>query len=230
MEILGVRVDNLDKNEILARVSIFLQSGKFHQVATVNPEFILTAQQDEEFKNILNSCDLNIADGAGLELACWKNGERLRARLAGADLLPEVLKIAQAQKLRVFVAINDDGLSHLEEVIEAVRADFEGLDVHGAELGKYSRNYAIDNADILFCNYGAPDQEKFIKSVKSDTIRLAIGVGGSFEYLTGKLKRAPVWMRNCGLEWLWRLMQQSRRWRRIWSAVVVFPIRILFSK
>lgn len=230
MEILGVRIDNLSKDEILARVSIFLQQKGIHQIATVNPEFILLSQNDDDFRKILGSCDLNVADGFGLNLAFWKKGERLKIRLAGADLMLEILKIAQAQKLRLFVAISDTGLSHLDEVIRAMQAKFEGLEVHGAEIGKDSRNYAIDNSDILFCNFGAPDQERFIKSVKSDTIRLAIGVGGSFDFLTGRLKRAPVWMRQCGLEWLFRLIQQPRRWKRIWNAVVVFPIKVLFSK
>lgn len=225
-----MRVDNLTKAEVLEKIGLFLGEPKFHQIATVNPEFILHAQQDTNFKKILNATDLNVADGFGLNLAFWKKGERLKARIAGADLLLDILKIAQAQKLSVFLAINKDGLYSLEEVKSALEGQFEGLEVVGQELLKSERNLDIDKGEILLCNFGAPDQEKFLKSVKSDTIRLAIGVGGSFDFLTGKLKRAPRWMRQIGLEWLFRLIQQPRRFKRIWNAVVIFPIKILFSK
>lgn len=230
MDILGVRVDNLARAEVLKKINLFLKEPKFHQVTTINPEFILAAQKDVEFKNILNAANLNLADGFGLKLAFWKKGERLKARMAGADLLPEILRIAQAQKLGVFLAINKDGLSSLEEVKNALEARFEGLEVSGNELSKSERNLNIDKGEILLCNFGAPDQEKFLKSVKSDRIRLAIGVGGSFDFLTGKVRRAPLWMRQIGLEWLWRFIQQPRRFRRIWNAVVMFPIKIIALK
>jgi N-acetylglucosaminyldiphosphoundecaprenol N-acetyl-beta-D-mannosaminyltransferase len=92
--------------------------------------------------------------------------------------------------------------------------------------------YNIQNTkyEILFCNFGAPHQEKFLNSLKSAKIRLAMGVGGSFDYVTGKLQRAPRAMRIFGLEWLWRLILQPKRWRRIWNAVIVFPIKIILFK
>lgn len=228
--ILGVRVDNLTRAEVLEKINLFLDEPRTHQVATVNPEFILQARRDEDFKNILNSTDLNLADGFGLNLAFWKKGERLRARMAGADFMLDILQIAQARKLRVFLAINKDGLSSLEGVKNALESRFEGLEADGKELSKSERNLDIDNYDILLCNFGAPDQEKFIKSLKSARIRLAIGVGGSFDFLTGKLQRAPLWMRRIGLEWLFRLVQQPRRIKRIWNAVIIFPLKVIFSK
>jgi len=86
---------------------------------------------------------------------------------------------------------------------------------------------------IVFANFGAPYQEKFLnslKSAKNSKMRLVMGVGGSFDYLTGKIRRAPVFTRKIGLEWLWRLIQQPRRIKRIWNAVIIFPIKIIFQK
>ncbi|TAK96937.1 WecB/TagA/CpsF family glycosyltransferase [Patescibacteria group bacterium] len=230
MHILDIRVDNFSKEELLAKVSGFLNEPKFHQIVTINPEFVLAAQKDEVFRDILNDCDLNVADGFGLNIALWKRGERLKYRMAGADLMDEILKIAKAQKLHVFVAIKQGGLSSFDGVKRALEAKFEGLGVSGTDLPTNTQNYPIDNSVILLCNFGAPEQEKFINTLKSDTIRLAIGVGGGFDFLTGKLKRAPLWMRRMGLEWLFRLIQQPKRIGRIWNAVVVFPIKLLFSK
>jgi len=241
MDILGVRVNNLTRDEVLGKVNLFLSEEKFHQIATVNPEFILHAQKDSEFKNILNATDLNIADGVGLKLAFWKKGEKLKYRMTGVELMNEIFKIAQTQKLSVFAACSDRGLSDYTAVKTALERQFEGLDVGGVDINPksgsldFARNDKNDitKYNIIFVNFGAPNQERFIYSLKSQKdskIRLAIGVGGSFDFLTGKLKRAPYWMRRIGLEWLFRLIQQPRRIKRIWNVTIVFPIKILFSK
>ena len=234
MEILGVRVDNLGRKEILEKVEVFLSESKFHQIATVNPEFILQAQKDAEFKNILNSCALNVADGMGIWFAFLRFGKFLKCRMTGIDLMMEILKLAEQKNLKVFLAAGSGGLSTWEEAAKAINKTFPSLTVSGANLDKTTTGSSFNttdsgiNCDILFCNFGAPFQEKFLNSLKSDKIRLAMGVGGSFDYITGKIKRAPKFLRNVGFEWLWRLIQQPKRWKRIWNAVIVFPIKIIF--
>ena len=99
MNILGVRIDNLSYSEVLGKIELFLGDGKFHQIATINPEFILEAQKNEEFKNILNGCDLNIADGIGIKFAFWRFGKLLKTRIAGADLMDKILEMADEKKL-----------------------------------------------------------------------------------------------------------------------------------
>ncbi|MFZ2226619.1 MAG: WecB/TagA/CpsF family glycosyltransferase [Candidatus Moraniibacteriota bacterium] len=245
MKILGVRVDNLSQKEILEKVECFLNEEKFHQIATVNPEFILEAQDSPEFKNILNSCALNVADGFGVRCAFWRFGKHLTARMTGADLLQEILKIANEKNLKVFLAINKDGLSSFEEIKKAILKIYPKLQIEGASLDCYSHEDTKPIAHslastldsrlrgndkyILFCNFGAPHQEIFLNSQKDATIRLAMGVGGSFDFLTGKVRRAPVFMRTIGLEWLWRLAQQPRRLPRILRATILFPLRIIFN-
>jgi N-acetylglucosaminyldiphosphoundecaprenol N-acetyl-beta-D-mannosaminyltransferase len=238
MKILGVRVDNLSKTEILEKIEYFLKEEEFHQIATINPEFILEAQKDAKFKNILNNCDLNIADGIGIRFAFWKKGEKLKCRLAGADLLDEILKIADANNFSIFLAANEDGLSSWEETADAIRLIYPGIKIGGLNLDKVAiveDNYELRNMnyEIVICNFGAPEQEKFIHSLKnqkSGKIRLAIGVGGSFDFLTRKVKRAPKFARNFGLEWLWRLIQQPKRIKRIINATIIFPAKILLKK
>jgi len=232
MHILGVRVDNLSESEIENKISGFLAEPKFHQIATINPEFILEAQKNPEFRNILNASDLNVADGMGIRLAFWRGGDKLKTRIAGADLMLEILRMAEEKKLKIFLAVNKDGLSTWQETCEAILKICPALDISGDNIDTKNALYKIPDTSyqILFCNFGAPFQELFINRVKCDTIRLAMGVGGSFDFFTGKIQRAPIWMRRLGLEWLWRLILQPKRFGRIFRAVIVFPIRVIFSK
>lgn len=257
MYILEVRIDNLEKKEILEKIEGFLAGDKFCQIATINPEFILQAQKDEEYKNILNNCDLNIADGMGIRFAFWRYGEKLKARITGADLFWEILKMANEKNLNIFLAASKDGLSSWEETAGAIKKTYPDIKISGADIDCHSErseesrtsgtsnistgSFAIaqddknkiSEADIVFVNFGAPYQENFLHSLKNQKngkIRLAMGVGGSFDFATGKLRRAPLWMQKAGLEWLFRLIQQPKRFKRIFNAIVVFPIKVIFEK
>ncbi|MFA6383070.1 MAG: WecB/TagA/CpsF family glycosyltransferase [Parcubacteria group bacterium] len=232
---MGIRVDNLTKTEVLEKVNEFLREEKIHQIATVNPEFILKAQKDEEFKKILNSCDLNVADGVGIKFAFWRYGQKLKTRIVGVDLTEDILKIAEKDNIKIFLVANGGGLSTWEETREAILKKYPKLQVSGANLSSNITGYKLPIIDysIILCSFGAPFQEKFLHSLKSQEsakIKLAIGVGGSFDYLTGKVKRAPRRMRQIGLEWLFRLLQEPRyRIKKIFNAVIIFPIKIIFS-
>jgi len=235
--LLGVRINNLSEKEIFKKVKYFLTGEKFCQIATVNPEFILLAQEDKEFKKILNSCDLNVADGFGIKLAFWKSGKNLKSRIAGIDLMLEILKIASQNNYNIFLAANKNGLSDWKETRAAILAIYPNLKINGADLSFCEKNnneasYKLQttNYKILFCNFGAPHQEKFINSIKNDNIKLAMGVGGSFDFITGKIRRAPLWIRNIGLEWLWRLILQPKRFKRAFNSVVIFLWKAMFEK
>lgn len=232
MRILGVRVDNFSKEDILEKIEFFLSEKKFHQIATVNPEFILQAQADAEFGKILNESALNVADGVGLWYAFLRWGKILKGRFAGADLMLEVLKMAENKGLGVFLAINKNGLSNFQEIRISLLEKNPKLNINGADLDPQITNYQlpVTSYEVLFCNFGAPAQEKFINSQKNDIIRLAMGVGGSFDFLTGKLRRAPLWMQKSGLEWLFRLaIEPTYRVKRIFRAVIIFPLKVLFN-
>lgn len=223
-DILKIRIDNLSKEEVLQKIKKFSNEPTLHQIATINPEFILEAQKNPEFKNILNDCDLNVADGFGIKLAFWRYGKNLKARIAGADLMLEILKLANQKKHPIFLAINSDGLSSFKEIKNAILRIYPELEIVDYLDSKSAVDPEKPKSSILFCNFGAPQQELFINSLKSDNIRIAMGVGGSFDYLTNKIKRAPKFIQYFGLEWLWRLILQPKRIKRIFRAVIVFPI------
>ncbi len=231
-EILGVKIDNLGRKEILEKVENFLQQDGFHQVATINPEFILEALRNQEFRDILNTCNLKIADGMGIQLAFLRKKKSLKCRMAGVDLMLEILRMAQEKSLKIFLAVNKSGLSSFKEIREAIWRAYPSLEIGGENIDIFDAEYRLpdDNSQILLCNFGAPYQENFLKKQKNDRIRLAMGVGGSFDYLTKKVIRAPKFLRQLGLEWFFRFIQQPKRWLRIWRAVIIFPLKVILNK
>ena len=228
MEILGTTINNFTREEIVKRVEVFLDEPSFHQIATINPEFLLEAEKNRYFHTILHNCDLRVVDGFGITLALFFCGEKLRCRFPGADLIKEILHIADQRNLSVYLAVRKDGLSSFDEVKNAIAEKYPAVHVYG-ESDVDSND--IKNCAIVFCNFGSPAQEIFLAQFRNQTsnIRIAMGVGGSFDYLTGRQTRAPRWLQRIGFEWFWRLLLHPRRWKRIWNAVVVFPFRVFFA-
>lgn len=229
---LDVPIDAISQKEAANHILAFLSEPKFHRIATVNPEFLLLAEQDPAFRQALVDADLRIADGFGIVLASLMRG-RCIARFPGADLMEEILSIANERKLSVYLAVRADGLSSYEEVRSAISEKYPGIIIDGADIDTSSHaSYVMPlTSSIVLCNFGAPHQELFLADLKNNpgNIRLAIGIGGSFDYLTGKLRRAPRWIRAIGLEWLWRLILQPKRWKRIYNAIIVFPLKALLA-
>ena len=246
IKILGVKIDNISKKEIIGRIETFLKEDKLHQIATVNPEIILKAQEDEVLFNVINKATLCLADGIGIRFAFWRWGKHLKARMPGADLIWEILEIANREKSSILLVTSKTGLSTWKETRDAILKVYPDLKISGIAInpsaGHFDRSIELSGLnfkeghitfDILFCNFGAPYQEKFIASLDrwSNWTCLAVGVGGSFDFITGKVRRAPKFFRKIGLEWFWRFLQEPRyRAKRIIKAAIIFPVRVLFNK
>ncbi len=236
MHIFGVPIDSLSREEILASVRGFLSQPepRLRRIVTVNPEFLLRAEQDPLFRQALLTADMRVVDGFGIVLLGWLRGQKI-ARFPGVDLMHEILHRAEESHLLVYLAMKKGGLSSYEETKAALSEKYPNLIVHGSDIDGQeiaTWNLRIRNSAIIFCNFGIPLQETFLAHAQNSfpEARLAMGVGGSFDYLTGKLPRAPKVLRAVGLEWLWRLMLQPKRFKRIWNAVVVFPYTYLKQK
>ena len=239
---LNVKIDNLSQEEVLNRIKNVLnqksQDKTLLQINTVNPEFILEAQKNQKFRDILNAkTSLNIADGIGLKFAGWRYGQHLKYRFPGVDLLQEILKIANANREGILIITHKNSLSDKNEIQTVIKKLYPRLLVKTIIAQKSSPHQyenlisANTNYDIALCNFGAPEQEIFLNDLQHSGLKLAMGVGGSFDFLTGKIKRAPKWMRKIGLEWLWRLILEPRyRLKRIWRAVIIFPIRVIANR
>jgi len=239
--ILGVKITNLSKEDILAKVKYFLVDGKQHFIVTPNPEIILEADKDEELFYILNSADLSLGDGTGLKIAGWLNGKNLK-RITGADFAADLLNLASVEKIRVGVLIWKNGLSKRIEVEDALRAKYPKLDFFAEGIGRepdaeLSEKFLNFCPAIILVGLGSPSQEKFIfhNLENINSAKLMMAVGGTFDFLTGRRKRAPKIISLIGLEWLWRFVFNRqdvgrKRSKRIWNAVVVFTWEFLKRK
>ena len=231
INILGVNITNASQAEILNRINEFFNSKKQHFIVTPNPEIILQAtEKDEELWYILNHADMALADGVAIKFTARFYGQKIK-RITGADMTVEILKLAERENKNVVIFNWSRGLSTGLEIKTALSEKFPGLTTLVQDIERVgSDDFSAVNKfapDIIFCAQGAPFQEKFIyhNLAKMPSVKLAMAVGGSFDFLTGKIKRAPKWLRRIGLEWLWRLIKQPRRIKRIYRATVVFSWR-----
>lgn len=239
--ILGIKIDKVDFKEAMAKIAAFLMVDELHFIATVNPEFLVAAQRDEPFKNILNNTNLNVPDGVGLKYASWFLGEKIGERITGVDLTWEICKLAEEKSYSIYFLGGAEGVA--QKAIERIKVIYPKIKIAGffspvvSATGEAENNAEIINninesqTDILFVALGAPKQEKFINSNKAQLkVKLAMGIGGTFDYIAGIVPYAPEWMRKVGLEWLYRLFTQPKRWKRIMNAVFVFPWLIIKSR
>ncbi len=222
MLILGVRVDNLSREEALDRIEILISGKTGGHVVTVNPEFVVQARSDSKFMDVLNRADLALADGVGITYAAKLAGETLKARMPGVDLLQELARVAAQRGYSIFLLGGAPGVA--EEVANVLVSSYENLQVAGTYAG--SPDQAEEDIivsmirraspDLLFVAYGAPNQDFWVHR-NLDRLKpvVAMGVGGSFDYISGRAKRAPSWMIQLGLEWLFRLVREPWRWRRM---------------
>jgi len=232
--IFRVRIDNFSKEEIEGWINNALENPPRQKFAvTLNPEILLKARRNRMYQEVLNSADLNLCDGFGIQLVFWPKGKKIKTRYTGVDLVAHVLKKAKAKGIAVLVATARNSLSSLLEIEKGIEDNF-GL---RARVKYWDDEYFFESdeaksAEIVFVNFGAPEQEKFIfeNREKFPKAKILAGVGGAFDFFSGKIKRAPKWMRKAGLEWLWRLAREPKRTKRIISAVIVFPWVILISR
>ena len=270
---MGVRVDFLTMREALSWVEERVKYNKVGQITTPNPEQVVLAQKDEEFRRVLNNAGLNICDGIGLVWAvkllgkkgvrdrfskdCFEpfnenNGNKIGqvpqistdfapSRLSGVDLMLEMCRLAGKKGWKVFLlggkeeaaektvetlhATNERDLNPTVETLHAtslpnVKMSFDFGSVDIANETEKERKEVISKINqfkpnLLFVAYGAPWQEKWIaRNLPKLKVNVAMGVGGAFDYISGKVGRAPGFVRKIGLEWLWRLGREPWRIKR----------------
>jgi N-acetylglucosaminyldiphosphoundecaprenol N-acetyl-beta-D-mannosaminyltransferase len=221
VEILGVRVDDATCDELLAQVDVFVTSGRPHQIITLNPEMLVAAYDEPAFRQILNNGDRNVADGVGVTLAARLLGQPLRERVTGSDGIHRLAAHCARHGHRPFFLGAAPGTA--EAVAERLAKENPGLEVAGTYAGSpcveeeddIIERVRVAKPDLLLVAYGVPVEEKWIARNRDRLgVSVMIGVGGTFDFVAGVTKRAPVWMRRAGLEWLYRLIQEPWRWRR----------------
>ena len=223
LSILGVPVDAITYEVWLEVIGGWIKDGEgARHVCTVNPEFIMIAQRDAIFFNILNRAEYCLADGVGLLWASRQLGRPLPQRVTGSDGVPIIAEHAAARGWKIFFLGAAEGVA--ARAAEILQGRYPGLIVAGVHSGSPSEAEEDDivarvngsGADILFVAYGAPAQDKWIaRNLPRLNVAMAMGVGGSLDFIAGVVPRAPQWMRDRGIEWLYRLIRQPWRLRRM---------------
>lgn len=220
--VLGIYFHPISYAELAEYIDVRIANNKplFH-IATVNTEFIMASQKDYEFRNVLNSTGLNVPDGIGVVWASKKLGNRLPERIAGSDLTLDILSYSSKEGHSVALILNEDGLSSKEELQNSLKSQYPELNY---KIFTTNRSRAMENNDLapevsrmkpnfVLVGLGAPEQDLWIYKNKNllKGCNIALGIGGSLDFLTGKQQRAPKTFQNLGLEWLYRLIKQPRR-------------------
>ena len=223
ISICGVPIDTLSRSEALERCYDFLHSNALRQVTTINPEFIVEAQKSTAFLAVLQKSDLALCDGVGVQFAAqWLHGTKLE-RMCGVDFMVDLGELAQRSGASVFFLGGRNAVA--QKTAGVLQKRFPRLKIVG-----FSENIDIStyrHIDILFVALGAPKQELWIaqhrEALQAQGVRIAMGVGGAFDFISGNIKRAPRFMRKLGFEWLWRFAMEPQRLKRICNAVFIFP-------
>lgn len=225
----GLKVNLGTQVEALAVLKNYFSSNSQHQVITLNPEYVVLAHHNPALTELTQNAGLCLVDGIGLALALRRFG--LLERYPGADLVPELLNYCAPQKLKIGVVLLPGGLSMPEQVKTRLIQKFSNL-----QLSAWYADHALTmniqqfKPALLLVALGQPEQDFWIAEhlATFPSIRVAIGVGGAIDFLTGARRRAPRLMRTLGVEWLWRLVTQPKRFPRILRATFGFWYTILF--
>ena len=222
MELLGVRIDEVTMDEAVKKTEEFLAHETLHLICTPNPEMVIRAQDDDEIRKILNSSCLNIPDGYGIVWASKELKCPLSERVTGFDFIHKIFELGQNMDISFYFLGAKPGVA--KRAKEKIEEDYLGISVVGTHDGYFSveeekkiiKEINAVNPDVLLVAMGAPKQERFIYKYRDKlNCKVAIGVGGCFDVISGNVKRAPDLFIRLHLEWLYRAITDFRRFKRL---------------
>lgn len=249
MRMFGVNLESFSPAEYKKRLVELLESGS-HLIVTPNPEMLVESERDPSLKDVLNAASLRIVDGFGvvlisgfrlqrwpgvdvLKFLAWEANRRGLKMLIAGGLHEEDAKKAAAHLRRYCDERTSNGAKGIRGIIVGCSPGVIGLTELGW-MGDEGLKEAIERErpDVLALAFGHGKQEKWLADHlwQFPFVKLGIGIGGALEFYAGRQKRAPALLRRAGLEWLYRLLQEPRRLKRIFTATLVFPWMLVFRK
>lgn len=235
INILGVNVDMVTIDEAVDTICSFLNEDKLHSVYTPNSEIIMMAYKDAEFAEVLNKSELLTADGIGVVYASKILKKPLKERAAGYDIAKKLLAELDKSEKKLFLFGGKPGIA--EKAEENIKNEYKNINIVGTRNGYFKPDEEqgiideINNsgADVLFVCIGAPAQEKFIDRNRDKLkVKVAMGIGGSLDVFAGVAERAPKFWCDTGLEWLYRLIKEPKRFVRM-LALPKFGLTVVFK-
>lgn len=240
VDILGIRADQVSLRELIKRAGDFVAAGGCYRVMYANVHVLNTAYHDSELRRILNWADLVYCDGAGVKLGARLLGYHLPERMTGADWIHDLCQACQRTGITLYLLGGEPGVA--EEAARVLTTRYSDLSVVGTHHGHYD-HYGPENSaviaeinalhpDVLLVGFGTPLQEKWIdRHFERLDVPVVWAAGALVDFVTGKKPRAPRWMLNHGLEWLYRLWAEpSRLWKRYVVGNPLFIWRVLIQR
>jgi N-acetylglucosaminyldiphosphoundecaprenol N-acetyl-beta-D-mannosaminyltransferase len=238
-ELFGLVIHGFNIEEILRRISDATEHGQQTMIVTANPEILMEARRNPAYWQTLRQADFRTVDSFGLSLAGRFHGATPH-RLTGVELSEHLLQEAVSKEWRVALI---GGLPQsADKAAWEIRKGYPTLNIFAERGGDIQKDGTDDETsaemkfrltqfapDLLLVGFGHPKQEAWIVKNLAElpTVKVAIGVGGTLDYWAQAKQRAPRWMQTVGLEWLYRLIKEPSRWKRILTAVVVFPVAVV---
>lgn len=233
-KLLNIKVQTIPEHILKIMLNTFLSANDQHQIVTVNPEFVLRARQNKNFADIINNASLATIDGAGIIQALQFLGHdiTLDQRITGNRLMQILLDIAIKKEHKILFCLKSTGLSKVDDFFINIKNKYPELEFVVADENTALEKARIFEPDICLVGFGAPLQEIWIYEnlTHMPSVRVAVGVGGALDFLSGRIRRAPKIMRSLALEWLWRLSLQPQRGARIFRSIFVFYYYVLKYK
>jgi len=237
IEVLGCPMDVATMGETVETIRDAVAKGSFTQHVVVNVAKLVNMRDDAQLRASVHACNIINIDGMGVVVGARFLGHDVLERVAGVDLFHELLAMSAREGLSVFL------LGAQEEVVSATAHKAEAL-YPGLQIAGYHHGYFWDDeaamvqkirasgAQLLFVAITSPKKENFINRWRDQLgVNFVMGVGGTFDVVSGKVKRAPLWMQRYGLEWLYRVIQEPRRmWKRYLTTNSKFAWLLLKAK
>lgn len=236
IKILGINIDKVTKAEALGIFEGFLEDSSCKQIVTLNPEMLIEAQKNPDFRALLSESELVFPDGVGLVYASKIKGQPLDERVTGIDFTYDALKLLAKKNMTAYFLGAKPGIA--EAAARNLEKEIPALKIVGAHDGYFKpedeaaliEDINASGADMLCLALGAPKQEFFANKYKDKlNCKVAIGIGGSFDVWSGTLKRAPQFYIDYNIEWLYRLMQEPSRIKRI-AKLPLFLLKVAVYK
>jgi N-acetylglucosaminyldiphosphoundecaprenol N-acetyl-beta-D-mannosaminyltransferase len=222
VDMFGVPIARIDMRGVLERVDQFVEGRRPHMIVTSDTPILVRAHDDQRFQEVVRSADIVTADGRGVVWMARVLGLPIRERVSGADLVERICERAAERGYSVYLIGAQPGVA--DEAARVLQSRYPGLRIAGTYHGYFSKDeepavvaaIAAAQPDVLLVAFGAPKQELWIRE-HLDQIQapVAIGVGGTFDVLAGRVKRAPQWVQRAGLEWLYRALREPKRLPRL---------------
>lgn len=235
VKFLGVRIDNLTMAEASGRIVELTDIDEPVQVCFVNAACFNIAAHDRKYLSTLNQADLILADGIGVRIAGNIFNQKIRENINGTDMLPYLCEALEKSGKSMYLLGGRPGVP--EDAAGWIRDRYPFLRLAGLHHGYFKaeeeprilRQISESRADVLLVALGAPKQDTWIADHKDELgTTVAVGVGGLLDFYSGRVQRAPAWIRELGMEWLYRFLQEPRRmWRRYFVGNAVFLCRVL---